>query len=327
MSAAASTERCSPPLLPPKLLPMLARAADGPLDNPAYAYEIKWDGMRILAGVDGGRVSLRTRNGLEALPRFPELEGLGRRVAGGRTILDGELVTMRGARPDFWQLQQRIQASRVEHIHELANAMPAALIVFDVLRADDRWLLNEPWQERRRLLEQLVAEDETVQLSPVWSEGKALWSTVGKLDLEGVMAKLRSGRYTPGIRSAAWLKIKVQDTLDAVVCGWTEGTGERHSSLGALVLGRFEDSALRYIGRVGSGFGFAGLQETLDLLRPLESPVCPFSVRPVTNARVHWVRPVRVCEVRHQGWSADRRLRAPVFVKWRLDKPAEECRE
>jgi bifunctional non-homologous end joining protein LigD len=325
MSAAALPHRGRAGVLPATLRPMLASAADGPLDSSAHAYEIKWDGMRVLAGVEGGRISLRSRNGIEAAPRFPELADLGERVAGGCAVLDGELVTLRDSRPNFWTLQQRIQASRPERIRELADTTPAAFIVFDLLRAGDEWLLTEPWTARRHRLEQLLEPGDTVQLSPVWTDGRALWSTAVDLGLEGIMAKHRAGRYHPGARTRDWLKIKVHDTVDAVVCGWTEGAGERRGSLGALVLGQFEAGRLVYIGHVGSGFNLPGLHEALELLRPLETTSSPFNPPPVVNGRAHWLRPELVCEVRRQGVSAEGRLRSPVFVRWRPDKPAGEC--
>lgn len=325
MNGAPHSAGLSPRPVPTSLRPMLARSAKGPLDDPAYAYEIKWDGMRVLAGVSDSLVSLVTRNGIEAAPRFPELAALRESVAAGRAILDGEVVALRGGRPDFWLLQQRIQATRPERIQALVREAPAAYILFDVLRIEDEWLMDLPWAERRRRLEQLVSERELVQLSPVWPGGAALWATADRLGLEGIMAKRRAGRYHPGVRSPDWLKIKFHNTLDAVVCGWTEGMGERRGLLGALVLGRFEGERLVCIGHVGSGFSALELRKFPELLQPLEMPCMPFPTAPITNGPARWLRPEQVCEVRHQGWSADGRLRAPVFVRWRPDKTAREC--
>lgn len=325
MNAVAIRPGSAERLVPSTLRPMLARLAEGPLDDPSFAYEIKWDGMRVLAGTAGERMSLVTRNGIEAAPRFPELEELHSYLSTDRTILDGEIVVLKDGRPDFWLLQQRIQASRPERIRRLRDTMPAALILFDVLRIGDEWLLDKPWSERRARLDSLVAPGDSVQLSPVWADGEALWDTVVRLDLEGVMAKLRTSRYVPGARSPMWRKIKVSATVDVVVGGWTEGAGERGGGLGALIVGCPGEGGLRYLGHVGTGFDNAALADALARLRPLATVRCPFSSAPATNAPAHWVRPELMCEVRHQGWSGERRLRAPVFVRWRPDKLPEEC--
>lgn len=303
--------------LPASLRPMLATAADGPLDSPGYAYELKWDGMRVLAGLSGDELCLRTRTGIEAFTRFPELEALRRAVRPSRAILDGEIVRLVEGRPSFFALQRRIQASRTDDIARLAESEPVALLLFDLLHVDDCSILDQPWEARRRELEEVVAPSGPIQLSPVWDDGRSLWSVVLEQNLEGAMAKLRSGRYRPGQRTREWLKIKVTDTVDVFVGGWTEGTGARTGTVGALLLGEMIPEGLNYVGHVGTGFDSAGLDEALRLLAPLEVPRSPFLSVPAANAPVHWVRPEYSCEVRHQGRSPEGRLRVPVFVRWR----------
>jgi bifunctional non-homologous end joining protein LigD len=303
---------------------MLAQAAAGPLDSPEYAYELKWDGMRILAGVRGPTLRLRSRNGLDAVSRFPELVALTECTDGAPLVLDGEIVRMVDGRPSFAALQTRIQARGGEDSRRLALAEPCALVLFDLLRDGERWLLEEPWERRRALLEHRVRTSEFVQVSPVWDDGRPVWQAACEHDLEGVMAKRRSGRYTPGRRSPAWLKIKRTDTLDVVVGGWTAGEGARGDTLGALLVGRPEGSALRFLSHVGTGFDAAALVDAAARLRPLETSRCPFLPVPIVNARPHWVRPTLVCEVQHQGWGGDGRLRAPVFIRWRPDKSPDE---
>lgn len=315
----ASRSEC---VIPRELRPMLARGADGPLDDPAYAYEMKWDGMRVLAGVRGPRWSLITRNALEAAPRFPELAVLLGAV-GNDAILDGEIITLRDGKPCFWTLQQRIQAHSPRTIEALAEQYPAALVLFDILRVGESWVVEESWTERRSRLEAAIVPTPEVMLSPVWDEGRHLWDTACRMDLEGVMAKLRSGRYTPGARSLAWRKIKIEASVDVVVGGWTEGAGERRGLPGALLVGRPGPGGLEYLGHVGSGFDAAELAEALTLLRPLDTATCPFRPEPRTNAPAHWVRPQHICEVTHQGWSAEGHLRAPIFHRWRPDKLPE----
>ncbi|HEU4752094.1 MAG TPA: non-homologous end-joining DNA ligase [Armatimonadota bacterium] len=304
---------------------MLAQPAEGPLSAPEYAYEVKWDGMRVLCAVDGDQISFHTRNRIEAFTRFPELAPLRDAVRSRRAILDGEIVRLVDGKPNFNSLQRRIQLSNPRDIQRMAEAEPAALVLFDLLRAEDQWLLEQPWEARRDRLERELEVSPAIQLSPVWPDGRPLWQTAVALGLEGVMAKRRASRYLPGKRSPAWLKIKTSLTVEAIVCGWTDGSGARGDSLGALVLGCLQDGELVHIGRSGSGFDQDTLSEALRLLRPLATPECPFGFCPETETRAHWVRPDLVCEVRFSGWTNDRKLRFPVFLRWRPDKPPAEC--
>jgi bifunctional non-homologous end joining protein LigD len=140
-----------------------------------------------------------------------------------------------------------------------------------------------------------------------------------------VMAKRRSSRYAPGKRSPEWLKIKRTHTVETVVGGWTEGSGNRSDSFGALLVGCYAGDRLRCVGHVGTGFEGANYAEVARLLRSIEVAECPFGEVPECNAPAHWVRPVAVCEVRHYGWTADEFLRHPVFLHWRVDKTPGDC--
>lgn len=304
---------------------MLACSAEGPLDSPDYAYEVKWDGMRVLVGLEEERLTFRTRNQIEAANRFPELAALRECVAARRAVLDGEIVRLVDGKPNFGALQYRIHASNPHDIRRLAAAEPAALILFDLLRVEEEWLIDQPWEARRKRLEELVSPGPLVQLSLVCPDGRPLWDSVCTMGLEGVMAKRRTARYEPGKRSPGWLKIKCQQTVDLVVGGWSEGTGSRSSALGALIVGAYdEDGKLVNVGRVGSGFDQQRLIEAHKVLQMLEIPDCPFKTRPDSDTRPHWVRPDLVCEVRYQGWSADGKLRFPVFLRWRADRRATD---
>ena len=318
-AAAAGT-----PILPLAVRPMLAQAADGPLASSDYAYEVKWDGMRVLLGLDGDRVSIRTRNDIEAFPRFPELACLRELITPSRAILDGEIVRMVDGAPSFGALQSRIHLSNPLEIERGAVEAPILLIVFDLLRIGDEWLMGRRWQERRERLESVVRQGAAVQISPVFDDGMELWKIIDNLRLEGVMAKLRSAPYTPGKRSPSWLKIKRLHTCDVVVGGWTEGTGHR-AGMGALVLGVYIGDRLYPIGKVGTGFDDLMLGEMLRSLPKLETKECPFEPRPVTDAVTHWARPELVCEIRCLGLGSDGNIRFPVFVRWRPDKLPRDC--
>lgn len=314
-------------VLPPELRPMLAVPAEGPLEAAEYAYEVKWDGMRALVGVDRGQVTLCSRNGIDATSRFPELAAVREVLSLERAVLDAEIVRLVDGKPSFWALQPRIQACDPREIARLAEEQPTALIVFDLLRAGDQWLLDQTWAERRDRLEQLLGSSSRVLLSPSSPDGRSMWEAVRKLGLEGVVAKRRTSRYRPGKRSTDWLKIKLVETVDVVVGGWTEGAGARKGGLGALLVGMpwGDHGALEFAGHVGTGFDRAALEEARARLARLQTHESPFWPSPKPNGPVHWVRPELVCEVRHHGWTDEGRLRAPVFVGWRLDKDAREC--
>ena len=314
------------PVLPLRVKPMLAQAAEGPLDSADFAYEVKWDGMRVLVGLDGERVAMCTRNGLDASLRFPELREVRSAVRSERAILDGEIVRLADGKPDFGTLQHRMHLSDPQEIRRRAEAEPAALILFDMLRDGDEPLTDQPWQARRERLEACLTPGPVIQLSPVWEDGRPLLELMGRMGLEGVMAKRRQARYTPGRRSDGWLKIKTASTVDLVVGGWTEGSGGRQTGVGALVVGAYEGSRFVCVGSVGSGIDWDLALAMPRLLAPLAAESCPFGEMPDTNARPHWLRPGLVCEVRHMGWSHTGKLRFPVFVRWRPDKGAGECR-
>ena len=326
--AAGTVLRAAPTevLLPERLRPMVAQSAPGPLDSPDMAYEVKWDGMRALCGFEAERFQLRARSGIDATARFPELESIRDAIDLPGAVVDGEIVRLENGRPSFWALLRRIEASNPRIIASLAEAEPCTFMVFDLLRAGTEWLCDLPWHERRAQLEQAFRTAPGVLLSPVWEDGRALWEAAQQLQLEGVMAKRRSSKYLAGKRSGSWLKIKTVATVDVVVGGWTEGNGARGGLLGALLVGVPTGERLEYLGHVGTGFSNTALQEAYDRVRLLDVQRSPFLTPPRPNAPVHWTRPEAVCEIRHQGFSADGHFRAPVFVRWRPDKTPEECR-
>ncbi|MCA1596037.1 MAG: DNA ligase [Chloroflexi bacterium] len=290
-------------VIPAAAQPMLAAVGSAEdLASPGRRYELKWDGMRVIAGVHGREWRLRTRNALEAQQRFPELVEIVGAAACPRLILDGEIVCLdEQAKPSFQRLQQRIQAAGGAAVRALADRYPSRLVLFDILQEGDEWLTSRPWEERRKRLESAILPSRSIELSPVWESGEDLWQAVCRLGMEGVMAKSADGLYLPGRRSPSWRKIKRVETLDVVVGGWTEGAGQRSDSMGALMVGMPSPGGLQFMGHVGTG------------LDP------PFVPTPVPNAPAHWVEPCFVCEVRHHGQTTAGSLRAPVFVRWRPD--------
>lgn len=317
----------------PRFEPMLATLAtldDADFDDPAWEFEIKWDGVRALAYVAAGETLLRTRTGRDITHAYPELERLDRAVLAQEAVLDGEIVALdeRGV-SDFGRLQPRINLQDPAGARRAARAVPASYEVFDLLYADGDELTGLPLAERRERLERLLQPTASVRLSgTLQGGGRALYALAAERGLEGIMAKRRDSRYLAGKRSRDWRKLKVRPSQEMVVGGWTEGTGSRRRSFGALLLGYHDGDDLLYAGHTGTGFTEAMLRDAVPRLHALETDRSPFRTRPRPNRPVHWVRPELVCEVEFANWTRDGRLRAPSFKGFRTDKdPRDVVRE
>lgn len=322
----------SPSLKSGKLEPMYASVGTGIPTGNDWAFEPKYDGVRVLAyGAPGAAAALVTRNGRDKARQFPEVAAAIRALAEKRRrplVLDGEIVALAGrdvAR--FQALQSRLHVQDEDVVALLARESPATLIAFDLLADGDEILLREPWTVRRAALIRAVGR-RTRHLRTGASRrgsGPALLRDARRLGWEGIIAKRTAAPYRPGIRSDDWRKLKVEFRQEFVVGGWTEPRRSR-PSFGALLLGHYEHRELVYAGHTGSGFTHDGLREMHARLARLERATSPFSEPPRTNERAHWVRPEIVVEVKFTEWTADGRLRHPIFVGVRDDKPARAVR-
>jgi DNA ligase D-like protein (predicted ligase) len=304
------------------LKPMLAELAYEPFDSPDHVFEVKWDGTRALCIVRDGRHRFQNRRLRDITPRYPEIRVRTTQDA----ILDGEIVVMNGGIPSFQKLQEREHTGDAIRIEYLSKRMPATYVVFDVLYAGEREVMSLPLTERRALLEQVVVQDDRVVLSePVEQAGVAFFRAVVERGLEGIIAKRKTSRYHLGRRSRDWIKIKKSQTQDCVVCGVSEGTGERASSFGALILGAYHDGILTYLGRAGTGFDDVTRAAILERLKPLAGP-CPFPEVPEMDTPVaFWTEPRLVCEVRFLEFSHEQHFRAPTFGRMRDDLEPRDC--
>lgn len=314
-----------------QLRPMKAvTAATLPL-GPTWGYEVKWDGVRVLAEVGPDGVRLRSANGLDVTAAYPELQALAGATGGHAALLDGEVVAL-GAdgRPDFGSLQRRMHVRDPREVARRTADTPVVFQVFDLLALDGQPLVDRELAERRDRLEAVLTPGATWALSPVEPDGEALLSAVAALGMEGVMAKRLDSRYEPGRRSSAWRKVKVRPRQELVVGGWAPGQGRRAGGIGALLLGVHDGGALRFAGRVGTGFTDAELDRLDRRLAPLATTDCPFSPPPPrSQARdAHWVEPLVVVEIAFAEWTADGRLRHPAYLGERDDKdPSTVVRE
>jgi bifunctional non-homologous end joining protein LigD len=318
---------------PRRIEPMLATAGALPRRAEGWAYEFKWDGVRAIVYVDGGRVRALSRNGKDLLTSFPELRQLGSFLGSTAAVLDGEIVALDEAgRPDFGRLQRRLHISSPSTAAKRAKEWPVSFLAFDVLYLVGRSTIELSYDERRRLLEAMHLAGDTFATPPSFVDvpGKDLLAVSKDRGLEGVVAKRRDAPYVPGQRTSTWIKVKNVRTQEVVIAGWTDGKGELAGTLGALLLGIPAGDELVYAGKVGTGFSDQARAELLTDLRGLAQDASPLAG---TLARseaehAHFVRPVLVGEVQYSEWTHDGHLRHPSWRGMRPDKePSEVVRE
>ncbi|MPZ98050.1 MAG: ATP-dependent DNA ligase [Dehalococcoidia bacterium] len=316
--------------LPGTLLPMQASLGDGPFSDERWLFEPKLDGVRVLALVEDGKATLRSRRGLDMTAQYPGLAVAFGRQPAHTMVLDGEIVALddRGV-PSFERLQQRLNLVNAHEIQQAERTVPALCYVFDLLYIDGVDLRRVPLVERKRMLQRMLLPSPTVRLMDyVEGEGQAAYEAWVGLGLEGVVAKHRDSVYETGRRSNRWVKLKHRTTDEFLVCGYTKGEGSRGRTFGALVLGtRDEQGRLIHVGQAGSGFDDRGLAAMLKQLEPLRTDAHPFEVTPTTLPKdITWVRPEVVVEAEYSNYTSDQNLRAPVFKRLRPDKAPHEVR-
>ena len=316
---------------PEQVDPMLATPIDAARfgDETGWAFEMKWDGVRAIAYLAGGRVKLLSRKGRDDTAAYFEVARELTKIRAETAILDGEVVVTDSAgRPSFGLLQHRINLTKPADIERAAKAYPAQLMLFDILELNGQPLIKRTYQERRAILEDLVPPEpgSLFQVPPIF-EGdlQAALQTSDQLQLEGVVAKRRTSIYQPGRRTHTWLKIKLHRAQEVVIGGWREGQGRRGGGVGSLLMGIPTEAGLHYVGRVGSGFNDRQLDEIQAKLEKLSRKTSPFVDVPREDARdAHWVTPSLVGEVSYGELTEPGRLRHPVWRGLRPDKSPGE---
>ena len=314
--------------------PMLAYPSD-PFTKENWIFEIKFDGTRTIAYIDvkNRKVRFLNRRFKFFEYRYPELLEIYTQIDAERAILDGEIVVLKNGKPDFFLLQEREQIENEQRIKFLSKLNPATYVIFDILYLNGKNLVNLPLYERKEILEKVVNESEKIILTEyVKKRGEKFFEEVKKIGLEGIVAKRFDSIYQIGKRSKDWRKIKNLKTIDAIICGFTEGKGKREGSIGALLLGVFDERTgnLIYIGRVGTGKNWSNefllkLRKKLEKIETKEIPFENFDEPPAIKEVSHFVEPKYVCEVEFLEVTEDKKLRAPSFVRLRFDKPLEDC--
>jgi bifunctional non-homologous end joining protein LigD len=309
----------------------LATLGERPFSDPAWLYEIKYDGVRVLASRDGARVALYGRSGQDTTSRYPEVARALLALPIERFVIDGEIVALDDAgRPSFQRLQPRMALTDPREIARAAAQQPAVGVFFDCLMLDGRDLRRLPLVERKECLRLLVPPLGTARYGDhVMGEGRAFFEAASEQRLEGIVAKKAKSLYT-GRRTGDWVKIKCQRRQEFVIGGYTDPQGSR-GHFGALHLGVYggppESPRLVYVSKVGTGFDEATLETIMGRLRPLARATSPFEAGTIPTGRGHhWVEPRLVCEVRFTDWTDDGGLRHPTFIGLREDKKPQDCR-
>ncbi len=314
---------------PPRYQPMLAEGGWKAFDDPDWWFEPKLDGIRCLAYMATDETKLVTRTGRDVTKQYPDIHMIHELVDQVNAVIDGEIVAFDAeGKNSFEALQQRMNLQGEREIKRISKDIPVALVGFDLLWLDGRETTGLALEERRELLELIVEQDHRLQVV-AHDEGEGVTFVEGAraLGLEGVVAKKKGSKYLPGKRSDAWRKIKLVNTQDCVVLGWTPGQGGRAATFGALLVGAYDGGELLWIGQVGTGFTDKMLVQVRELLKPLKRATAPVEDPELTRyPEFNWVEPELVCEVEYlEITKSTKKMRAPSFKGLRPDKAPDEC--
>jgi bifunctional non-homologous end joining protein LigD len=288
---------------------MLATLIDAPFDDPAWIFETKWDGFRLVAKISQGKVVLYSRSGVVVSDRYKSIAHALQTIKRD-AVIDGELVALDKHGVSRFQLLQ----------NALNSSSNLRYCVFDIMFLDGRDLRGVPLVERKKRLEALLPKDPHLIYSKHWPQhGTRLFKKAQKLGLEGIIAKRADSSYLSGVRSKDWLKIKSGKRQEVVIVGYTAPRRTR-PRFGALVMAVRARGEWQYVGHVGAGFSRARLEELYVRMRPLKTAMSPFSQSVKDEVATTWIKPELVAEVKFTEWTSAGEMRHPVFLGLRLDK-------
>jgi bifunctional non-homologous end joining protein LigD len=279
------------------------------LTDSSYVYQVKWDGIRILAKIENGSVLLHTRHGNIRTEIYPEITHiLTNKFAEQTLYLDGEMISLHNGKPDFFRVAKRDRMKTTSKIQQAIIKVPVSYVVFDIIQIDD-WIMDKPLHERLSLLEKIVETSEKVQVCPTTTDGESLFHYTKSHGWEGIVAKEREGRYHIGEKHPTWRKVKHFQYLTASVLGVTLKSGSVYS----LLLGVEEDGGWRYIGRASSGLSVEEKQilTMYSSSLAISSPVAV--IPPFREEEIRWFSPIMQACIRFLEWTPDATLRNPVI--------------
>lgn len=292
----------------PRYEPMLATPVKDAFDHPDWFFEVKWDGVRVIATIEGASVRLHSRRGREMTSSYPECTGF---TADRPTVIDGEIVALDPSGvPSFSLLQQRMNTTGAKAM-SMVDKVPVTLIAFDILHHGEP-TIDLPLERRWEHLDEVLPAG-MVRSQVTREDGVALLDAVKAGGLEGIVAKRAGSIYRPGVRSPDWRKVVYRRSARFVVGGYLPGEGARSSTFASLLLGLFDGDRLVFAGAAGSGFDDASLRMIRDALDQMTRPTSPFGADPAIPRQAVWVEPALVAVVEFREWTHDNHLRAPVF--------------
>jgi bifunctional non-homologous end joining protein LigD len=300
--------------------PMLAELAAKIPGNESYSYEIKWDGIRVIIRKDGDSIKIISRNGNDLTDKFPKIVKEMADFDATSALLDGEIVCLdpKGV-PDFSKVISRMHLTGKEAIEKASIYNKATVYLFDMLYMDGLDVRQLPLEKRRKWLNISMKDTEYVRFSQAFPEGEALFEAIKLQQMEGIICKRKGSKYQSNARGSDWLKVKVKNTDDAIIIGYTRGKGDRALLFGSLILGQYENNLLIYKGKVGTGFDEAKLKEILAILATVPKSKKLIKEAIDEEAAAIWLEPKLWCEVQFASLTNNSTFREPVFVKIKED--------
>ncbi|WP_260262715.1 non-homologous end-joining DNA ligase [Elizabethkingia occulta] len=295
---------------------MLCKSAENPFDNELWAFEIKWDGYRAIADLRNRDQKLYSRNSVDFSAKFKNV--MSSLIAQEHEmILDGEIVAYdESGKPNFQALQNIEESPQTTVIYQ----------VFDLLWLNGLSTEHLEYQQRKELLKRALKQDEFIQYHDYIKEsGMEFFKLIKDMQLEGIIAKKLDSLYYEDTRSNEWLKIKVMQTDELIIGGFTHPKGNR-KYFGSLILGKYVKGELKFCGHTGTGFSTETLRKVHQKLKPLIIEDSPFKKTPLTNDTPTWVKPLLIAEIKYSKLTNDRLYRHPVFLRLREDLDSENIR-
>lgn len=300
------------PKIPFRIKPMLATLVDAPFTRPNWIFEEKYDGVRMLAYKEGSHLSIISRNAIDRTDRYPQIAKAIVKLKPETLLLDGEIVIFDSKGVSRFQLLQRSKGN-------------PEFAVFDCLYHSGKDLRREPFSSRRSILESLLKRDANLRPSAILgSDGLQAFRIASKRGYEGIIGKNLTSTYESR-RSHQWLKVKVHQQQEFVIGGFTAPKGSRED-FGALLLGVYDKHGLRFVGKVGTGFDEQTLQSLRQKFQPLIQSKTPFVPDSIRERQVNFLKPKLVAQISFAEWTADDKLRQPVFLGLRDDKSPKQVR-
>ncbi|UNC93390.1 non-homologous end-joining DNA ligase [Candidatus Contubernalis alkaliaceticus] len=306
-------------LLEEKIKPMEPHSRkDIPLGR-QYLYQVKWDGVRMLAFISEGKVRLQNRRLKDRTLQYPEAIQLPSQVKFAKGVLDGEMVVLRQGKPSFPSILKRDLLTRLERLQTLTHTLPAVYYIFDLLYIEGKPLFSCPYEERQRLLRESVQESDFIKITDNSQEGEKLFAWAKENGLEGVVAKVKDSPYVSGKNSHHWWKIKVKHKIMCTIGGFTVKDGR----ISSLMAGAYLGQELLYVGRVGTGLKEDEWRNLMGYLMERQISESPFTNLPSSQSSI-WVQPSLAMWVEFSEWTPQLKLRAPSIKGFTTADP-EEC--